>query len=81
MSRKVCPPDHRHGEVTTCYFTHGCRCDGCSASMTRRQAARYAEKVATGTSCVRCGMPRPSVANLCSDCRYVLSREERAAWA
>lgn len=27
--RKVCPPDHRHGENHTCYTTHSCRCDDC----------------------------------------------------
>ena len=29
-----CPDDHRHGATTTCYYTHGCRCDGCMANVT-----------------------------------------------
>lgn len=29
VARTVCPPDHRHGEVRTCYVQHQCRCDAC----------------------------------------------------
>lgn len=27
--RRVCPPDHKHGENLTCYTSHACRCDDC----------------------------------------------------
>lgn len=36
MITTVCPPDHRHGDVATCYTTHKCRCAGCVSSWTRR---------------------------------------------
>lgn len=26
---RVCPPDHTHGENSTCYSRHRCRCDEC----------------------------------------------------
>lgn len=27
----ICPPDHKHGETSTCYGKHGCRCVSCAA--------------------------------------------------
>lgn len=32
---RLCPPDHRHGETTTCYTQHGCLCH---AAPTNRQS-------------------------------------------
>ncbi|MBO1770467.1 hypothetical protein [Agrococcus sp. TF02-05] len=29
MSVKTCPKSHRHDDSTTCYTTHGCRCQRC----------------------------------------------------
>lgn len=37
---KICPPDHRHGEVGTCYVHHQCRCDDCVTSQTKRNYRR-----------------------------------------
>lgn len=28
----VCPPDHKHGETSTCHTAHACRCADCRAS-------------------------------------------------
>ena len=36
----VCPDDHKHAEVGTCYAIHKCRCDGCREGMTVRASAR-----------------------------------------
>jgi hypothetical protein len=38
----VCPPEHRHGAVSTCYNMHGCRCEPCyvNRSTIDRQRAR-----------------------------------------
>lgn len=36
----VCPPDHRHGEVGTCYTAHKCRCGPCRLNRSK-SAARY----------------------------------------
>lgn len=38
--RKVCPPDHKHAETTTCYIQHQCRCDECSEMNRARQNRR-----------------------------------------
>lgn len=27
--KRICPPDHPHGENSTCYTAHGCRCEDC----------------------------------------------------
>lgn len=37
-----CPPEHRHGETSTCY-KHGCRCISCRDAK-RRETARHAER-------------------------------------
>lgn len=26
---EICPPEHKHGETSTCYTRHGCRCTPC----------------------------------------------------
>lgn len=31
MGEHVCPPSHRHGETSTCYQSHRCRCGECRA--------------------------------------------------
>ena len=36
--RFECPPEHRHGETSTCYCGHKCRCDAC---VTRNTEYRY----------------------------------------
>jgi hypothetical protein len=39
-ARVVCPPEHKHGAVSTCYIQHQCRCTPCRdahALMTRRR--------------------------------------------
>lgn len=33
----ICPSWHPHGRTSTCYGTHGCRCDGCRAASARNQ--------------------------------------------
>lgn len=43
----VCPPNHRHGEVLTCYNHHGCRCDDCYENRHADNDAR-ARRVAYG---------------------------------
>lgn len=30
--QKMCPPDHKHGDTTTCYMHHGCRCVTCRSN-------------------------------------------------
>ncbi|TDW30991.1 helix-turn-helix domain-containing protein [Cryobacterium psychrophilum] len=40
MDRFICPPDHRHGVVGTCYVFHKCRCDNCRTGNTDRSRAR-----------------------------------------
>ena len=36
----VCPADHRHAEVSTCYILHKCRCDKCRAARTAASSQR-----------------------------------------
>lgn len=38
--RKICPPDHRHAEATTCYIQHQCRCDPCADHNAAREQRR-----------------------------------------
>ena len=55
----ICPPEHRHGETSTCYNGHKCRCDDCRASKsiarnhydweTRRRQGRDVWIPSTGT--------------------------------
>lgn len=33
----LCPPDHKHGETSTCYLHHGCACDPCLEARTEYQ--------------------------------------------
>lgn len=35
----VCPPDHKHGINSTCYYRHKCRCDDCRNQMSIRKRA------------------------------------------
>ena len=35
-----CPPDHRHGEVSTCWARHGCGCDDCLDGQRDRMTRR-----------------------------------------
>lgn len=39
-ARGVCPPDHRHSEVTTCYCLHRCGCEDCKRGNRERERAR-----------------------------------------
>lgn len=75
---KICGPDHRHGETTTCYRNHGCRCADCVIARARGDSSRYA-------SCVRC----PQMIRVwwrstgfCDDCRFYfgVNREEYETW-
>lgn len=36
----VCPPEHRHGETTTCYILHKCRCAECRRGISQRESRR-----------------------------------------
>lgn len=39
--RKVCPPEHKHADASTCYIQHQCRCDACTdhhAAMEQRRS-------------------------------------------
>ena len=40
----ICPPDHRHSEVETCYARHKCRCEPCCINMRAIDARRRALK-------------------------------------
>jgi hypothetical protein len=40
MTAHVCPPDHRHGDASTCYRNHGCRCFPCRVTHARYQGNR-----------------------------------------
>lgn len=40
MSEFVCPPDHKHAAVSTCYIQHKCRCDSCGNASTARASRR-----------------------------------------
>jgi hypothetical protein len=40
VNRTVCPPEHKHGQNTTCYVLHQCRCDDCTDNRTAREAQR-----------------------------------------
>lgn len=40
INRTICPPDHKHGQNTTCYVVHQCRCDDCTDNRTAREARR-----------------------------------------
>ncbi len=37
---QVCPPDHRHAEVATCYVIHRCRCEPCRHANSARERRR-----------------------------------------
>ena len=77
----VCPPDHRHAEVGTCYGHHGCRCGPCRVAKTARKHRTVSQRV----SCERCGVARVVRSGRgslwCADCRSVESDEMREAWA
>ena len=45
----MCPEGHRHGEVSTCYSIHGCRCDDCRRGLRERQQWRR-KQIAYGRS-------------------------------
>lgn len=34
---KLCPEDHKHGETSTCYSGHGCRCAQCRKARAKRR--------------------------------------------
>jgi hypothetical protein len=40
VDRKVCPPDHKHATVSTCYIQHQCRCDPCMDAHSARERRR-----------------------------------------
>lgn len=44
--RHVCPPDHKHGATTTCYFNHRCRCFACCLNGSQRNAVLRREHTA-----------------------------------
>lgn len=35
---QLCPEEHRHGETSTCYNSHGCRCVSCCTARAKRRA-------------------------------------------
>lgn len=37
---RMCPPEHPHDTNTTCYHSHGCRCEPCHAALRVRARAR-----------------------------------------
>lgn len=39
-ARDICPPNHRHGEVRTCYALHRCGCDECREAATASENRR-----------------------------------------
>ncbi|ERG63508.1 hypothetical protein L332_03435 [Agrococcus pavilionensis RW1] len=39
-ARFICPPEHRHAEVGTCYAIHKCRCDDCTEGARVREERR-----------------------------------------
>lgn len=39
-ARFICPDDHKHEAVSTCFIQHRCRCDGCVAAHNAREARR-----------------------------------------
>lgn len=43
----ICPPDHKHGETTTCYGEHKCECEPCRESK-RKATERYRKLRAYG---------------------------------
>lgn len=46
---RLCPPDHKHGETSTCFTGHGCLCDDCRVSRARvKRAEYYAARMITG---------------------------------
>ena len=40
LDRKVCPPEHKHATVSTCYIQHQCRCDDCMDAHSARERRR-----------------------------------------
>ena len=45
MSEYVCPPDHRHGDASTCYNSHRCRCMKCrTAKSTKRNGYDWEDR-------------------------------------
>lgn len=36
----ICPPEHKHSTVTTCYIQHKCRCDECRVEHAARERKR-----------------------------------------
>jgi hypothetical protein len=36
-----CPDSHKHSVTSTCYHTHGCRCDECRTAAVKRERDRY----------------------------------------
>lgn len=36
----ICPPEHKHGQVSTCYIQHKCRCDECREAGNARERRR-----------------------------------------
>lgn len=88
----TCPNEHPHSRH--CYDVHKCRCDTCrEANAAHSDAKRRRRRRPTrearpsherGTAvCARCGLRRDAwrSTTLCLDCRDVLTREERKAWA
>ena len=37
---RICPPDHKHGQTTTCYQEHKCRCDECRTLRAAKERDR-----------------------------------------
>lgn len=40
----ICPPDHTHGDKSTCYHSHRCRCRPCRDALAARERARRREQ-------------------------------------
>lgn len=43
-ARTRCPADHKHGNASTCYIQHQCRCDACSWANNERERHRQKQK-------------------------------------
>lgn len=38
---RLCPPNHKHSETSTCFNGHGCRCEACRGARARAKRADY----------------------------------------
>ncbi|MFL0711638.1 MAG: hypothetical protein ACJLS2_02345 [Microcella pacifica] len=45
MTAAICPAEHKHAEVSTCYIIHKCRCEPCKTEATERARRRARAKL------------------------------------